>query len=251
MKRILLILAAGKSSRFGGYPKAFCDINGGPIAQHTVNLASDYYDDCYLAINKELYHNYKDAVKGCIVLEIATGQGDAHSFLRAARKIRDYIGAGMITLCWGDTVFLGDRIFRLAAGTEISDNSVGVAFCAIDDDPYAWFETDGDKIKASHFRSDGREVNSGIHDQSVFSFNLDLVCSQLECYMKYLGIRDEEDYINHKLSNEMKLLNSFSYFYNNGLPTMKYTLVEAGNSYSFNTREELEMIRAKLLNTYR
>lgn len=246
MKHVLLILAAGKSSRFGGYPKAFCKVGGKMVAQRTAEMGAPYFDETYLAINKELFGKYKNSVNVCKILAIATGQGDAHSFLRAARKIRDDCGAEMITLCWGDTFYLDDRIFRKAAETEPAGDSVGVALCAVDDDPYAWFETDGDRIKASHFRSDGERVNSGIHDQSVFVFNLGMVCSQIESYMKYLGIRDEEDFINHKISREMKLLKSFTYFYDNGLPTMKYTLVEAGISYSFNTQEELEKIKGKV-----
>ena len=92
-------------------------------------------------------------------------------------------------------------------------------------------------------------IETGIHDQSVFVFNLPAICSQLESYMKVLGLNDEEDYINKEISKEMKLLDSFTYFYENsstaGLLPMKYSLVESGRSYSFNTQEELEWVREK------
>ncbi len=246
MKRVLLILASGKSSRFGGYPKALCDVDGKPVAQRTVDLAAGYYDACYLTLNKELYPRFKTAVKKCAVFAIGTGQGDAHSFLRAARIIRDTCSPETVTLCWGDTLFLDDSVFRKASEMEVADNAVGVAICAIDRDPYAWFDTDGGTITASHFRGERSRVASGIHDQSVFVFNLAKICDQLEIYLRHLKIRDEEDFINKGVSKEMRLLESFPYFYETGLPPMKYVLVEPGTSFSFNTVEELQALKQHL-----
>lgn len=244
MKHAFLILASGKSSRFGGYPKAFCKIGGSYVAQQTVDLGSKYFDETYFVINNEIYSHYKDVVKGCKTLSIGTGQGDAHSFLRAARLIREDCQADKITLCWGDTFYLNDTIFREAVKAEITDG-VGISFSSIDLEPYAWYEPDGDKIKASHFREVDGIVPKGIHDQSVFVFKLEIICSQLERYMKDLGINDKKDYINKEVSKEMKLLNSFTYFYSNNLLPMKYSLVDSEGSYSFNTSEELQDIRKK------
>lgn len=246
MRHVFLILASGKSSRFGGYPKAFCKVNGIYVAQRTVNLASPYFDGTYLVINKDILPEYKEAVTGCKTLAIATGQGDSHSFLRAARLIRQDCAAERITLCWGDTIYLDDMIFRRAADSELDETIAGISLASIDSEPYAWYETDGDKIKASRFRAKDGVVETGIHDQSVFVFNFDFVCSQLDSYRKSLGINDEEDYVNKKVSKEMKLLDSFTYFYESHLLPMKYSLVEPGRSYSFNTQEELDAIREKI-----
>lgn len=245
MKSIFLILAAGKSSRFGGYPKAFCKVNHTYVAQRTVNLGSPYFDETYLVINREIYSEYNSAVNGCKTLSIGTGQGDSHSFLRAAKLIKQDCKADKITLCWGDTFYLDDLIFKRASETEVDVSAVGVSLSSIDPEPYAWYELDGDKIKASHFKSKDGLLEAGIHDQSVFVFNLPIICTQLEQYMAELGLKDEEDYINKEVSKEMKLLESFTYFYNNALLPMKCTLVESGKSYSFNTQEELETVREK------
>lgn len=245
MKHAFLILASGKSSRFGGYPKAFCKVDDTYVAQHTVDLGSQYFDETYLVLNREIYPEYKYAVTGCKTMAIGTGQGDSHSFLRAARLIKEDCGADRLTLCWGDTYYLDDVIFRQASRTLVDDSAAGVSLSSIDPEPYAWYEPDGDKIKTSHFRSEDGIVESGIHDQSVFVFNVDVICSQLESYMKVLGLKDEEDYINKEVSKEMKLLDSFTYFYENNLLPMKYSLVKSGRSYSFNTQEELEMLREK------
>lgn len=243
---VLLILASGKSSRFGGYPKAFCKIDDTYVAQRTVNLGSPYFDKIYLVINKEIFKDYKDSVNGCKTLSIGTGQGDSHSFLRAARLIKEDCGADRITLCWGDTFYLDDAIFKTASKIDIEDNLVGVSLASNDAEPYAWFETDGNIIKESHFQSRDGVIPSGIHDQSVFVFNLTRICSQLEAYMAVLGLNDAEDYVNKEISKEMKLLDSFTFFYNSNLLPMGYTLVESGKSYSFNTQAELESIKGKV-----
>lgn len=244
MRHAFLILAAGKSSRFGGFPKAFCKLGDSYIAQWTVNLGSPYFDKTYLVVNKEIFPKFQNTVTGCKTLAIGTGQGDSHSFLRAARLIRQDCGAGRITLCWGDTFFLNDEIFRRAANLKLDKACVGVSLASKDPEPYAWYETDGDRIKASRFKSRDGEIKEGIHDQSVFTFHLDAVCSQLESYMKALGIHDEEDYKNKALSKEMRLLDAFTYFYEKDLLPMKYEMVLPGQSYSFNTETELEIIRA-------
>ena len=63
MKHAFLILASGKSSRFGGYPKAFCKVDDTYVAQHTVDLGSKFFDNTYLVINREIYDDYKDCCK--------------------------------------------------------------------------------------------------------------------------------------------------------------------------------------------
>jgi len=243
---VLLILASGKSSRFGGFPKAFCKIDDTYVAQRTVDLGSPHFDRTYLVINKEIFADYKDAVKGCKILSIGTGQGDSHSFLRAARLIREDCAADRITLCWGDTFYLDDSIFRTASKININKDSVGVSLSAVDAEPYAWYETDGNKIKSSHFRSNDGVVPLGIHDQSVFVFRIADICMQLESYMITLGLNDADDYVNKEISKEMKLLDSFTFFFKNNLLPMEYSLVESGKSFSFNTQEELEAIKDKV-----
>lgn len=251
---VLLILAAGKASRFGGYPKAFCMIDGSCAAQRTVRLGGRYFDRTYLVLNSETWPAYHDAVQGCRTLAIRTGQGDAHSFLRAARRIREDCGADRITLCWGDTVYLDDAAFRKAAslpGTAFAD-CAGISFASEDPQPYAWYETDGPFIRCSRFRSRDGAVDRGLHDQSLFTFPADTICRQLEQYMTALGYRDEEDYISGDVSNEMKLLDAFTYFYENrhrGLLPMKVMLLAPGTSCSFNTAEELEAVREKAAKT--
>ena len=247
MKHAFLILASGKSSRLNGFPKTFCKVNGKYIAQSSVDTAGKYFDKTYLVLNNEIYPEYKDAVKGCTTLAIDTGNGDAHSFLKAARLIREDCGADYITLCWGDSYYLGDSIFKLAHDYEPDSSIVGVSYSSIDKEPYAWYDTKDNTIYKSHFRNSDGVIESGLHDQSVFTFDLLKICSQLEEYMKYLGLDDSEEPDDVKA--EMKLLNAFTYFYENDMLPMSFKLVEPGQCYSFNTNEELDNIVNIIKNT--
>ena len=244
MDNALLILASGKSSRFGGFPKAFCTIDGEYIAQRTVDVTGTLFENVYLAVNEDIYAKYGQRITGCKTFAIHTGQGDAHSFLRAARFVKADCKAKFVTLCWGDTVYLDDTPFRkaLEEAPRLGAKAVGSAVCAIDREPYAWFEVERDLIVESHFRSSDGIVAKGVHDQSVFMFDLDCICEQLEAYMRFLGLDDKEDYIDARASREMKLLEAFSYFQKHQLLPMKYALIAEGRSYSFNTQEELDSI---------
>ena len=69
--KALLIVASGKSSRFGGYPKAFCKIGDSTNVQNTINLTQNLYDKIYVALNHEIYDDYTDLIEGATVLRIA------------------------------------------------------------------------------------------------------------------------------------------------------------------------------------
>ena len=243
--RVLLILAAGKSSRFGGFPKAFCRFGGEYLAQKTADLASAYYGTIYIAVNDEVYPSYKDAVKGCRMIHIPTGQGDSHSFLRALRLIGKDRECEKITLCWGDTAYLDKTVFGSAADAAdmLSEDLVGISLCSVDKDPYAWYETEGGVIRGSNFRTDACRVSKGLYDQSIFVFDSRKIMEQLERYMVFLGIKDKEDYVNSSVSKEMKLLHSFTFFYENGLYPMGCSEIPSGMSFSFNTMDEYEKLK--------
>ena len=244
-ERVLLILAAGKSSRFGGFPKAFCRFGDEYLAQKTADLASAYYETVYIAVNDEVYPEYRDSLTNCRIIHIPTGQGDSHSFLRALRIIVKETDCDNITLCWGDTAYLDKAVFKSAASAAdtLPGDVAGISLCSEDENPYAWYDTEGSVIRRSNFRSESCRVNIGLHDQSVFVFNVDKITAQLEKYMACLGIIDEDNYVNASVSKEMKLLHSFTYFYENRLFPMSWLEIPSGMSYSFNTAQEYEQLK--------
>ena len=244
-KNILLILASGKSSRFGGFPKAFCRLNQNIVAQNTIKCARNMYKKIYIAVSKDIYPEYKDKVDGCNMFGIITGQGDAHSLLKALYYIASCEqDIDKLTVCWGDAVFTDDYIFRktIEYGNTMDDNTVGIAICAMDEHPYAWFDIVDKNICCSHFAKEDEDIFKGIHDQSVFIFKFNLIIQYLEKYKESMHITDNEKVVSGN-NKEMKLLNSFSYFYKNGMLPMQYRLVDPGKVFSFNTEKELNRIK--------
>ena len=85
--KILLIIASGKSSRFGGFPKAFCQIGDKTNVENTIQMAQKIFDKIYLGVNRNTYTQFVGKIGNCEMFSIVTGQGDAHSIL----KCMDYL----------------------------------------------------------------------------------------------------------------------------------------------------------------
>ncbi len=240
--KILIILASGKSSRFGGFPKAFCQIGNKYIVQNTIDRACNFYKKIYLVLNREIYPAYYDKLTGCTVIEIETGIGDAHSLLRALHKIEEAEkDVKYVTVCWGDTYFYEGYIFEKVLNlSQMFTNNAGFVVCSNDIRPYAWFETREDMIVKSHFANEEKEILQGIHDQSLFLFDIDIIVRQLEQYKEFLNIKED---MKDGGRAEMKLLNAFTFFYEHGLAPIRFKIVPSGLTKSFNTIEEFEEIR--------
>lgn len=250
MTDCLVIFAAGKSSRFSGFPKAFCSLGKIRNVENTICLAKPHFKEIYLVVNKETYASGITDGLDVNVISIVTGQGDADSILRAARIIRNKLAIETITACWGDAVFLSDKPFKeMEAAISVWDcNSPALVGCSVDLNPYAWFDIKDREISFSHFKK--REDNpceKGIHDQSIFMLHLGILIPYLERYKRYLGLdRYSED--SYDISRgEMGLLDSFTWFY--AQPEMKaaeYCELTAQRVLGFNTPEELDSVANKL-----
>ena len=77
MKNVLLIVAAGKSSRFGGYPKALCELKDGTNADNTIKYARKFFDAVYMGLNVETVQKFNDLKTDATMLTINTVQGDS------------------------------------------------------------------------------------------------------------------------------------------------------------------------------
>lgn len=239
MNNVLLIVASGKSSRFGGFPKAFCDINGKTNIENTILKAKKYVDKVYVGVNKKVYEQYNSKVKGCELFSIKTGQGDAHSLLKCLKYIREKEGnIEKILVCWGDAVFISSKPFEELLQYP---GNVQVA-CSVDVHPYAWFDVvENDVIVKSHFAKEEGEVEEGLHDQSIFYFDINFTINYLEKYKDSLMIVDDND---EEVSdiNEMKLLFFFEYLYSCKTPA-KCIEITKNQVLSFNTQSELDNIK--------
>ena len=240
---ILLIVAAGKSSRFGGFPKAFCKLGNITNAENTVMKSRGAIDKVYIGVNNKIFDQFKGSIKGCELFAIKTGQGDAHSLLKCLKYVKSKEeNMNGIMVCWGDAVFVSSKPFEemLLNATQ----EVNVA-CSSDEKPYAWFDVDDKgQIVKSHFAKEEGFVPRGIHDQSLFYFDVDFAIRYLDTYRESLGIPEENDEETSHI-DEMKLLYSFEYLKENGHFAQCIEVTE-DQVLSFNTQEELEVIEHKL-----
>ena len=109
---ILLIVASGKSSRFGGFPKAFCRMGSITNAENTVEKSKSIIDKVYIGVNDKIYEQFHKTIKGCEMFSIKTGQGDAHSLLKCINHIKEKeTDIDNFFVCWGDAVFASSKPF--------------------------------------------------------------------------------------------------------------------------------------------
>ena len=90
MSSILLIVASGKSSRFGGFPKAFCQLGNKTNVENTVEKADGIFDKIYIGVNRNTFALFHDKISGAEIFSIITGQGDAHSILKCIAYVREH-----------------------------------------------------------------------------------------------------------------------------------------------------------------
>lgn len=241
--RILLIVAAGKSSRFGGFPKAFCQVGNTTVIENTIAKATPYFDKIYVGVNRTIFGEYKDKVKGCTLFSIVTGQGDAHSLLKCMNYIKECVDQVNddvdLFFCWGDAYFASSKPFeQFCVNKRVSEIEVA---CALDTNPYAWFDVEDNEIVRAHFAKDEGEIPSGLHDQSLFRMDLDFGLEYLNQFRKSMGIPMNNDE-READKNEMKLLKFFEFLANRYDIKVRVASIDSGNIISFNTKEELDEV---------
>lgn len=260
MQKILIIVAAGNSSRMGGKPKALADFDGAPVITNTINNAQSYFNQIVVVSNEQNYDSFQETVKrigltNISVIQIKSGFGDADAVLKAVLCVKSQIGGDFdATFCWGDAIFTSSQIFDIMLQQDVETTFMRslIVGCSIDTDPYAYFDVyteNGDfekmLIKQSYFQKLNGHISIGVHDQCIFRAYTAFLIEALRSYQLALGYDGENYALSNK--NEMGLLNSFSFLHNKGVSCV-VRLLPSGNVYSFNTVDELEKIRHKLLN---
>ena len=228
MKQRLVIMSAGKNSRFNSEEKIFTTINGVSNLENTRRNAKKWFSEIYLAIEPRWFKRHRDVPEGISIIETVGGKGDIHSIYHALKKIPKMSSEDVVTICWGDAVFASDRPFKelLRQYDESCGTYVAVAR---DRYPYAWFDLDGDAVERAHFRKDDGEIPAGIHDQSLFGFKI----GTLEQIEEYLSIPSE---------GEWKTLKYLEWLHGSRWPSARCKFITRGNVMSFNTRDELKRI---------
>ena len=246
----LYIIAAGLSSRMGGYPKHLCviDNEGTTNLEHTLSLATKYYDEIIVVINKVLPVEYILQTMqiinkyNAIVKFIESGKGDGHAVYEG---IKTEIDVECVTCIWGDTYF-SDSIFKTIVDSKLDTNLLKVV-CTKEISPYCYILENNDKIDGIYFKSEKpiNENDKYLHDQSMFIINVDEYIKYFSQYMKYC------DYITQSIVKTKGLEYSIIKFINwcrdiANINISTFVLPEKLDdkyTISFNTQEELNEVK--------
>ena len=257
MKKVLIFVASGYSTRMGGFPKALAKVGEKCVIVNAIELAAPYYDNIFVIANPTTFPAFQTELEHhtlkVSVRKIVTGKGDAESVLKSLELIESEIGMGYdATLCWGDAFFASEIPFQTMQNheTPIKEISSILVGCSVDRDPYAYFDVfteDGNlnkmKISRSYFKKIAGSVPEGIHDQCIFRCYSSTFLECLSLYRAELGY-DGENYLKSSI-NEMGLLNSFSFFASINKNAV-IQMMPSHNVFSFNTLEELEEINQRV-----
>lgn len=248
----LLIAASGKSTRFGGEPKAFAPVLGEVNVARTIRLARGYFSDIRVIVSEDTKKMAQEALPGVPLIPIVTGQGDADSLRKALRKMET---AGelpdRLALCWGDAVFLSQRPFeQLGQSAEDWDESVpALVACAEDEHPYAWFEVEGVEIRRARFRKEEMQpVAWGLHDQSLFALSTAPTLIALDECRHEMGLDKYDENSYDRGRGEMRLLDVLAHLFLKGRAA-EAVKISARQVLGVNTKEELREIEKILATT--
>lgn len=248
MKKILLFVASGFSTRMGGYPKALAKVGNSRVILNAISNAEKYYDDIFIISNSMTKPQFEEVINEngnrAKVRDIVTGKGDAESVWKSLMLVQKEVGEVFdATFCWGDAFFATDKAFSAITSYDINGVNSLVVGCSVDIDPYAYFDvytTNGNLnqlfIRNSYFKKRDGSVERGVHDQCIFRCVSSVFLGCLNRYRQNLGF-DGENYLLSP-TNEMGLLNSLTYVCSIGRPA-QVCMIPTGNVFSFNTQEEL------------
>ena len=81
MKKVLIFVASGFSTRMGGFPEGLSLVNGKPVIVNAIDFARDYYDEVYIVCNYKTEPHFQKVlaefeVKDVNLRPIVTGNAD-------------------------------------------------------------------------------------------------------------------------------------------------------------------------------
>jgi len=250
MKKILIFVASGLSTRMGGFPKALAKVGNTRVILNAIDCARRFYDGIFIITNGKVKPSFDEVIANdgnrAKVREIITGKGDAESVWKSLMLVQDEVEAPFdATFCWGDAYFKTPQAFKTIMDNSIEIERVKslVVGCSVDNNPYAYFDvyTRGGVfnemyIKKSYFQKNDGNVSKGVHDQCIFRCISSVFLGCLNRYRQEMGY-DGENYLLSP-NNEIGLLKSFDYLEKIGRPA-EVILMPEKNVFSFNTQEEL------------
>jgi len=251
----LYIIAAGNGSRLrAGVPKALMPIAGEPCLTRTLTRIGKRFRRVFVVTNESVRDQWRDyfhelnekapeVARLVENLPIQSGLGDGHATLQgllAAERLEVSSVSRDIVVAWGDVVFPDARLIdELLAMTLIG---AGLLPAVEEKDPYVTLLVD-EKMRCAgaDFSKYGERHATGLHDQSVFRFDLRAIRTALEHLHRSLWKHGR--YISN--NGECSLLYCFHWLYNSGNPAHAY--VTKYPTLSFNTIEQLTSIQQQIV----
>ena len=268
----LYIIAAGKGSRMGGgVPKALIPIEEGiPNITNTLKQAQGLFDSIFIVTNKdvraawdkyyldnvdvfpELFNSANNSAPLVRFVSISSGLGDGHAVLSALDEVKQSYRKDTVSnkmaIVWGDAFIRHRETFQEIIDISQSrghSDSVGFAPAVLEDNPYVSLLTDDEmKCMSADFSKYGESHPSGLHDQSVFFFDREILHKALRtlhnCFWK------NGRYITP--GSELSLLHAFHYLYNTNMPLTVYQTEYP--TMGFNTPSEVADIQREIRKTW-
>lgn len=240
MKYIGFIIAAGKQTRFKSEtPKSLMKINDKTILEINLSYMLSKLDEVNIVIpNGET--RYDDFVSNNVhLIHVTSGGGCGHAVYQALCKYQsneDYVAC----IKWGDSIHMSTDIYDRMKNASVFHPNELIMPVTMEQNPYVRIYKDNDGIDHVEFSKYGEITsNSGLHDQSIFMINGNILKSHCEMFEAQFGTNDELIF-NHKHGNEFTFLDLIN---NTGLKVECLLVSEKHNAaLPFNTLEEFEEI---------
>ena len=241
-----LIIAAGKQTRFKeNIPKSLVNINGGCLLDINFNILSKYCKKVFVVCSNE-NEKFFDKKYNKIIINSGLGSGDA--VYKALLNLDTFLSSIKssnikIFICWGDVLLNDDLCSYLDFIGSFSDKKDKcIVPCIYEKNPYVQLlKISKNKMKVLYSKY-GDKISDGYHDMSLFLFPLDSLKSSLTFFIKKFYDSKNNVY-NTKHNNEFEFLDIFN---ETDLDTYLLDIPEQYKTYSFNTVQELNLIKKEI-----
>lgn len=255
----LYIIAAGNGSRISvNIPKALVPIADEPCLTTTLQqighkfrkvfvVTSVLVQDQWDAYLQGLEVTYPELFKLIVNIAIRSGLGDGHATLQgilAAERMEDASLSQDIVIAWGDVFFPSAGL--IDEMLSITPEGSGLLPAAHEINPYVSLLVD-EKMRcmSADFSKYGEYHPTGLHDQSVFRFDLSRLRGSL--FDLHNALWKNGRYI--APAGELSLLYSFHHLYNSSDPV--YVYETQYRTLTFNTVDEVAAIQREISSRWR
>lgn len=243
----LIIIAAGNGKRMGNIsvPKVLYPVNGVPNLKRILDNAieSGVIHKVYIAVKDAAYDDFEKYLIdnpfkiSTVIVPIQSGLGDGHAILNTLDQMVTFDKTiDKAIVMWGDAYIEHSSIFNELCKLDHETDPVLVPVVK-EDNPYVTILIDDTMaVMSADFSKLGEKHLRGLHDQSIFMINKNVVLETLRTLHNVLWKNGR--YISE--SRELNFLHAFHFMYNIGRPARCY--ITEYPTKSFNSIDEVKQI---------